>query len=31
MLKGDVPNTNFTVNGHEHNQGYYLANGIYPR
>jgi hypothetical protein len=24
MLKGEVPNMNFTVNGHEYNQGYLM-------
>jgi hypothetical protein len=31
VFRGDTQNVNFTVNGHEYNQGYYLTNGIYPR
>lgn len=30
MLKEEVPNVNFTVNRHEYNQWYYLADGICP-
>jgi hypothetical protein len=31
VLKGEAPNVNIMANGHEYNQGYYLADGIYPR
>ena len=30
VLKGEAPNVNFKVNGHEYNLGYYLTNGISP-
>jgi hypothetical protein len=29
ILNGEAPNVNFTLNGHEYNQGYYLADDIY--
>lgn len=29
MLKGEAPNENIMVNGHEYNEGYYLVDGIY--
>jgi hypothetical protein len=31
VLKGEAPNMNFMVNGHEYNQGYYLTDDIYHR
>jgi hypothetical protein len=31
QLKREAPNVKFMVNGHECNQGYYLADDIYPR
>ncbi|XP_010233036.1 uncharacterized protein LOC100835202 [Brachypodium distachyon] len=30
LAKRDAPACNYTVNGHEYNMGYYLADGIYP-
>lgn len=30
MLKEEAPNVNFTMNRHEYNQWYYLADGISP-
>jgi hypothetical protein len=30
VLRGEAPLMNFTVNGHEYNRRYYLADGIYP-
>ncbi|XP_021724329.1 uncharacterized protein LOC110691701 [Chenopodium quinoa] len=31
VLHGRAPPVNFTVNGHEYNMAYYLADGIYPK
>ncbi|XP_021727216.1 protein ALP1-like [Chenopodium quinoa] len=31
VLHGRVPPVNFTVNGHEYNMAYYLADDIYPK
>jgi hypothetical protein len=30
VIRGRTPEVSFTVNGHEHHMGYYLADGIYP-
>jgi hypothetical protein len=30
LVSDQAPACNYTVNGHEYNMGYYLANGIYP-
>lgn len=31
VLKREAPNVNFKMGGHDYKQGYYLADGIYPR
>ena len=29
-LRGEAPQVQYSINGRQHNIGYYLANGIYP-
>jgi hypothetical protein len=31
VLNGEAQNMNFTLNGDEYSQGYYLVGGIYPQ
>jgi hypothetical protein len=30
MMSGVAPKCEYTINGHQYHQGYFLANGIYP-